>query len=109
MSLNVIFMNCLGLTPKKVLQCYHLAFMTKEHIRSQYNNFFPDNLNPMYPLIRPFLFTLAPEKAHHLTLRALALMHRLKLTRLLGSIPQHPQTVMGLTFPNPVGLAAGMG
>ncbi|MDY6993501.1 MAG: dihydroorotate dehydrogenase (quinone), partial [Pseudomonadota bacterium] len=62
----------------------------------------------MYPLIRPLLFTLSPEKAHQLTLATLATLHRLRLTRLLKPTPQLPRTVMGLPFPNPVGLAAGM-
>jgi len=62
----------------------------------------------MYPLIRPLLFTLSPEKAHQLTLTTLATLHRLRLTRLLKPTPQLPCTVMGLQFPNPVGLAAGM-
>lgn len=63
----------------------------------------------MYSLLRPFLFRLDPEKAHDLTLGALKRFHQLGLTRTLASrVPQAPKTVMGLTFPNPVGLAAGM-
>ncbi len=63
----------------------------------------------MYPLIRPLLFGLDAETAHGLTLRALDFSHRLGLSPLLGGAPQcRPRTVMGLDFPNPVGLAAGL-
>jgi dihydroorotate dehydrogenase len=63
----------------------------------------------MYSLLRPFLFTLSPETAHHFTLHTLKQLHHLKLTRLVfGKMPDAPCTVMGLDFPNPIGLAAGM-
>jgi dihydroorotate dehydrogenase, subfamily 2 len=63
----------------------------------------------MYPLIRPLLFGLDAETAHGLTLRALDFSHRLGLSPLLGGAPPcRPRTVMGLDFPNPVGLAAGL-
>ena len=63
----------------------------------------------MYPLIRPLLFSLDPETAHHVTLDALQAAHRLGLTPLFAKQPAAaPRTVMGLTFPNPVGLAAGL-
>ncbi len=61
----------------------------------------------MYPLLRPLLFSLDPETAHHATLDALKTAHNLGL--LCAKHPAaNPRTVMGLTFPNPVGLAAGM-
>lgn len=61
----------------------------------------------MYPLLRPLLFTLDPETAHHAALDALKTAHDLGL--LCAKHPAGtPRTVMGLTFPNPVGLAAGM-
>jgi dihydroorotate dehydrogenase len=63
----------------------------------------------MYPLLRAVLFRLDPETAHHLTLKALNLAYASGLS---GVITQHtpddPRTLMGLTFPNPVGLAAGL-
>ena len=63
----------------------------------------------MYSLLRPALFRLAPETAHHLTLNGLNAAYSLGLSRLLAAnIPGDPRTVMGLTFPNPVGLAAGL-
>ncbi|EIJ41491.1 dihydroorotate dehydrogenase, subfamily 2 [Beggiatoa alba B18LD] len=63
----------------------------------------------LYPLIRPLLFQLAPETAHHFTLSTLQRLHHLKLNRLIFSTPPtKPRQVMGLTFPNPVGLAAGL-
>jgi dihydroorotate dehydrogenase len=63
----------------------------------------------LYDLIRPLLFRLDAERAHHLTLQSLEAVHRMGLTRLLGSVPAcRPRQVMGLTFANPVGLAAGM-
>ena len=63
----------------------------------------------LYRLVRPFLFQLDPERAHRGTLRALDLAHRAGLTRLVaGRSVSSPRTVMGLEFPNPVGLAAGL-
>jgi dihydroorotate dehydrogenase len=60
-----------------------------------------------YPLIRPFLFALDAERAHDLTLRLVALGDA------LGGAPPVPVDgksieVMGLQFPNRVGLAAGL-
>lgn len=63
----------------------------------------------MYSLLRPLLFRFPPETAHQVTLQTLNTLHRLKLTKLFfGKMPSLPRTVMGLTFPNPIGLAAGM-
>jgi dihydroorotate dehydrogenase len=65
-------------------------------------------MNP-YALLRPLLFKLDPETAHNLTLGNLGLLHRLGLLKtLLPSVPNLPKRVMGLDFPNPVGLAAGL-
>ncbi|MGO8754597.1 MAG: quinone-dependent dihydroorotate dehydrogenase [Gallionellaceae bacterium] len=62
----------------------------------------------MYPLFRPLLFTLDPETAHHAALDALKTAHDLGLLCAARRPAGTPRTVMGLTFPNPVGLAAGM-
>jgi len=63
----------------------------------------------MYSLFRPLLFSLDPETAHHATLDALQAAHRLGLTPLFAKQPASaPRKVMGLAFPNPVGLAAGL-
>jgi dihydroorotate dehydrogenase len=62
-----------------------------------------------YELTRRVLFKLGPETAHHIALEFLKDLHRVGLARLLGGhVPEYPREVMGLTFPNPVGLAAGM-
>jgi dihydroorotate dehydrogenase len=63
-------------------------------------------MNP-YALIRPFLFALDAERAHELTLQLLAAGASLGLR---GSAPASvsPVEVMGLSFPNRVGLAAGL-
>ena len=63
----------------------------------------------MYPLLRPVLFRLDPETAHHVTLQLLNFLHATGLSRMVaGRILGESRTVMGLTFPNPVGLAAGL-
>jgi dihydroorotate dehydrogenase len=63
----------------------------------------------LYRLARPFLFQLDPERAHRSTMRALDIAHRVGLTGLIaGRSPSSPRKVMGLVFPNPVGLAAGL-
>ncbi len=63
----------------------------------------------LYQLIRPILFHLDPETAHHLGLKALSFAAKLgPLNPLAQTLAAHPRTVMGLQFPNAVGLAAGM-
>ena len=62
----------------------------------------------LYALGRPLLFTLKPETAHHVTLPFLRGAASLGLTGLLSKPAPDPRTVMGITFPNPVGLAAGL-
>lgn len=63
----------------------------------------------MYSLIKPLLFHLDAERAHDLALANLARLDKLGLAGLLGvRLPECPVEVMGLRFPNPVGLAAGL-
>ncbi len=63
----------------------------------------------LYALARPLLFALDPENAHALTLRLADAALR---ARVLGwaarAVPSQPVRAMGLEFPNPVGLAAGL-
>lgn len=62
----------------------------------------------MYGLLRRFLFLLSPETAHDLAMSVLRLVSRGPLATIARSkVGQAPRTVMGLEFPNPVGLAAG--
>ncbi len=65
----------------------------------------------MYPFFRKYLFQLDPERAHALTLSALRMAGAFPPSRwflqALFSAPSKPVTVLGLTFKNPVGLAAG--
>ncbi|ARB45471.1 quinone-dependent dihydroorotate dehydrogenase [Alloalcanivorax xenomutans] len=59
----------------------------------------------LYSLARPLLFSLSAERSHDLTLAAL----RHGAGKLYpGRVPDRPVRVMGLDFPNPVGLAAGL-
>ena len=60
----------------------------------------------LYSLARPLLFSLAPERAHELTLSLLKSSHKLGLMR--QKTVAKPVTCMGIEFPNPVGLAAGL-
>ncbi|RJG06741.1 quinone-dependent dihydroorotate dehydrogenase [Noviherbaspirillum cavernae] len=62
----------------------------------------------LYALARPFLFSLDPETAHNLALPALKRAAGLGLTKAFAHPKTDPRTVMGITFPNPVGLAAGL-
>lgn len=62
----------------------------------------------LYTLARPLLFSLDPEAAHNLTLPALKRAAALGITKAIHRPRPDPRTVMGLTFPNPVGLAAGL-
>jgi len=62
----------------------------------------------MYSLLRPLLFQLDPERAHQLTLRLLSLPIAPTLARWFDfSDPRLAVSAFGLTFRNPVGLAAG--
>src|SRR4051812_22350833 len=63
-------------------------------------------------LIRPLLFLQDPEKAHHFTFNLVKNAFKIpgvksivKLVYQPKTVP--PKTIMGLTFPNPIGLAAG--
>ena len=63
----------------------------------------------IYSLAKPFLFQLDAEKAHNLTLRTLKIAEKAGLLYLLPKpIICSPRQVMGLTFTNPIGLAAGL-
>lgn len=63
----------------------------------------------MYKLARKLLFKLDPETAHHLALEAMDAGANLGLSKLACAKPVNaPVTVMGIEFPNAVGLAAGL-
>jgi dihydroorotate dehydrogenase len=63
----------------------------------------------LYRAVRPLLFALDPETAHSVSLGSLDILARLGAASLLASrAPRMPVRVMGLDFPNPVGLAAGL-
>lgn len=63
----------------------------------------------MYTLARELLFSLSPETSHDLSIDLIGAGGRLGLNGLLCKAPASlPVRVMGLDFPNPVGLAAGL-
>lgn len=63
----------------------------------------------MYRIARPLLFSLSPETAHDLSLDLLGSAGRLGMTKLFArQTIAAPVNVMGIDFPNPVGLAAGL-
>ena len=63
----------------------------------------------LYEILRSILFKLDPETAHTIGLVSMQQMARLgPLNPLRQTLPAKPVSVMGLQFPNPVGLAAGM-
>ena len=61
-------------------------------------------VNALWPLARPVLHALDPERAHDVTLRALAAM---PLPKPAPDDPRLAVSVFGLRFANPLGLAAG--
>lgn len=62
-----------------------------------------------YPFVRKALFQLDAERAHELTLQQLQRITGTPLLRLIRqSLPFKPVSCMGLTFKNPLGLAAGL-
>jgi dihydroorotate dehydrogenase len=65
-------------------------------------------VNLYHQLLRPFFFILPAEAAHNLAILGLRLTPPSLLRAAFGTTPQKPTKLFGLTFPNPVGLAAGM-
>jgi dihydroorotate dehydrogenase len=64
----------------------------------------------MYQIFRSFLFRLDPEAAHRLTLALIRIGGRqpfYSILRAMYSAPSRPVEAFGLTFKNPLGLAAG--
>ncbi|TNV21675.1 quinone-dependent dihydroorotate dehydrogenase [Buttiauxella sp. B2] len=62
-----------------------------------------------YPFVRKALFKLDPERAHEVTFQQLRRVTGTPLEWLVRqNVPSKPVTCMGLTFKNPLGLAAGL-
>jgi dihydroorotate dehydrogenase len=67
----------------------------------------------LYGLVRPLLFQVGPRSAHALAMGALGLPEHLAPLRALAAtryVVEHPSLqvrTMGLTFPNPIGVAGG--
>lgn len=64
----------------------------------------------MYKLLRSLMFILPPETTHHLALSLMqigGIQPFYSALKLLFSVPTKPVEAFGLTFKNPVGLAAG--
>lgn len=61
----------------------------------------------IYTLLRPLLFQLDPETAHYVTFSALDKAFRLGLLK-HRTLACATRRVMGINFPNPIGLAAGL-
>ena len=62
----------------------------------------------LYALARPLLFAIDAERVHDLTLHGLSCAKRFPTPLIRQKIASKSITVMGLEFPNPVGLAAGL-
>ena len=63
----------------------------------------------MYKIARTALFNLSAETAHDLAMDVIGAGNRLGMTKLMApKVPSIPREVMGITFENPVGLAAGL-
>ena len=63
----------------------------------------------LYSAAKSLLFQLNPETAHNLTLFGLRMAERMRvLPLLMGGVPSDPVEILGMKFPNRVGLAAGM-
>ena len=62
-----------------------------------------------YSLIKPLIFQFDAETTHDLTLKSLKYAEKTGLLKLYPAAPVcKPRQVMGITFPNAVGLAAGL-
>src|SRR3990167_2084077 len=62
----------------------------------------------MYSIIRKLLFKLDPERAHAFTLGGMKLLDRMNCLSFFFREISLPKSVMGLTFSNSIGLAAGL-
>lgn len=62
-------------------------------------------IGPLLDMARPLLFAIDPERAHEMTLRAFESGLHPRMGNALD--PRLAQTVFGLDFPNPIGIAAG--
>ncbi len=63
----------------------------------------------LYPYIRPILFQMDAEKSHHMALKSMHYVYHSPLRCLLKQpLIQDPVKLWGLTFPNRLGLAAGL-
>ena len=85
-------------------------FLAPGH-RGEENGFSSSRMDVYTRLLRPLFFSLDPEEAHDAVLAALETgSHWPGVVRLVAgkAVPPRPRTVAGITFPNPVGLAAGM-
>ena len=65
-------------------------------------------MNLPYCLVRPFVFALDPETAHEMTIRGLRTLEKTGLAPQYRPKNDAPTTVMGISFPNRIGLAAGL-
>jgi dihydroorotate dehydrogenase len=90
------------------IQC-RWAIRRSKATPDEINNAFLSEVPDLYSLLRPALFRLDPETAHHASLQLLNFARATGLSGIIAErIPDEPRTVMGLTFPNPLGLAAGL-
>ncbi len=65
-------------------------------------------IHSLYPLLRPLLFKLDAETAHEWTVKIMKAAHKLGLIQAPSIRQESSREVLGLKFPNCVGLAAGM-
>ena len=61
-----------------------------------------------YSLLRPLAFALDPETAHEIAIAGLRTLGRIGLVPAYRPLADKPHTIMGLSFPNRIGLAAGL-
>ncbi len=70
------------------------------------------SLRLMYSIIRKILFTISPERVHHLAMDVINTVYSTPFKHWLKSAfsiqnPQLERELWGIKFPNPIGLAAG--
>ena len=63
----------------------------------------------MYSLVRKALFQFSPEISHEISMDSLDALYHLGILGMVSPAPiSAPKTIMGISFPNSVGLAAGL-
>jgi dihydroorotate dehydrogenase len=101
--------------PKNCILIVFYKYCGALHLFLNFNAFslFALQICSMYKIFKPLLFKMSPEKAHYVTMRLFNIALKMPLAKTIFKYfyavenKKLTREVLGLTFPNPIGLAAG--